>query len=144
MSENMLFCLGDSKYESSGEGYQKNYRIFNKDVSKDEFEKIQGSLSITITPTKWIDKKDMTKEEQKNVSGWSEMGGYLKTFSYEEAWKNFWDTASQSEKNQILDIKYFDAEIFKGITGLDIKETSLKGKKVEVKLDGKTYTATID
>ena len=86
----------------------------------------------------------MTKEEKDSKSGWSEMGGYLKTFSYEEAWKNFWDNASQKERNQILDIPQFDTEIFKKITGLDIsKATSLKGKKVKVELDGQSYEAII-
>jgi hypothetical protein len=142
MSENMLFCLGDGKYESKGEGYQKNYRIFNKDVSQDEWNKIKNSLTIEIQQTKWTDKKDMSAEEKKNVSGWSEMGGYLKTFSYEEVWKNFWDNASQKEKNQILDIPQFDSIIFREITGLTV-ETGLNLEGKEVKIDGKTYKAVI-
>ena len=56
MSENMLFCLGDGQWESKGEGYQKNYRIFNKDVEKSEWEKIKNSLpNIKIAFLSWID-----------------------------------------------------------------------------------------
>ena len=86
----------------------------------------------------------MTKEEQKNVSGWSDMGGYLKTLSYEEAWAKWWNEASQDDKNAILNCKYFDGKVFTGITGIkDFKSESLSGKEAEVKLDGKTYKAII-
>ena len=86
----------------------------------------------------------MSKEEIKNIKIASEIGGYLKTFTYEEAWANFWESATKEQKDAILNIKQFDPVIFKGITGIDIeKETSLKGKEVEVKLDGKVYKAII-
>ena len=144
MSEYMLFCLGDGQYDSKGEGYQKSYRIFNQNVPKDEWNKINSSLNIKIPLTKWIDKSDMTKEEKDSNSVWKEIGGYLKVLSYEDAWKSWWDNASQKEKNAILDIKYFDQSLFKEITGIDVKATpSLLGKEVEVKLDGRTYKAKI-
>ena len=140
----MLFCLGDGQYESKGEGFQKSYRVFNKDVEKKEWEEIKNSLDIKILPTKWIDKADMTKDEKDNNSVWKEIGGYLKTFSYEDAWSNWWKDASQKDKNKILDIKYFDREIFKEITGIDTKkEVSLVGSEVEVKMNGKVYKAKV-
>lgn len=141
----MLFCLGTDKYESSGEGYQKNYRIFNQDVEKSEWEKIKNSLpSIELKVSSWVDKKDMSKSEKDSKSGWETMGGYLKTLSYEEAWAKWWNEARQDDKNKILNMKHFDANIFTGITGLtDFESKSLSGKEVEVKLDGKTYKAII-
>jgi len=143
MSEYMIFCLGTG--ESSGEGYQKSYRVFNKDVSKDDYNKILSSLSgVNILLTAWIYEKNMTDDEKDNVNGWSEMGGYLKTFSYQDAWANFWAIATQETKNKILDIKQFDATIFKGITGIDVSRSeSLSGKTVKVEIDGKKYEATI-
>jgi hypothetical protein len=140
----MLFCLGYGQYESKGKGYQKSYQVFNKDVEKKEWEEIKSSLDINILPTEWIDKKDMTKEEKENSSVWKEIGGYLKTFSYKEAWANWWKDASQKDKNKILNIKYFDPIIFKEITSIDVKkETSLIGQEVEVKMNGKTYKAKV-
>lgn len=120
MSEYMLFCLGSGQYASEGEGFQKSYRIFNQDVPKDEWEKINSSLNIKLPLIKWIDKKDMTKEEKDNNSVWKETGGYLKVLSYEDAWRLWWDDAIQKEKDSILDIKYFDPVIFKNITGIDV------------------------
>ena len=144
MSEYMIFCLGNSNLNETDEGYQKIYRVFNQDVSKEEFEKIKSSLSgVEVYPTRWVDKKDMSKEEKDEVSGWSEMGGYLKTFSYEEAWKNWWNEAKQEDKDKILKVKYFDSEIFKGITGLDVKNDSLIGSIAEVKIGNRVYKAKI-
>lgn len=145
MSENMIFCLGEGKRESKGIGYQKNYHVFNKQVEKEEWEKIKSSLpTIKLLITHWIDKKDMTDEEKENNSIYKQIGGYLKRFTYEEAWKNWWAQAKQLEKDAITDIKYFDKEIFKGITGIDVEEKkSLSGKTVKVELDGVSYEAVI-
>ena len=143
----MLFCLGDSKFESEGNGYQKSFRVFNQQLTESEFKEIKNSLpDIALSLTCWIDKKDMGKDEKNSVSGWSEMGGYLKILDYEEAWAKWWNKAKQSDKNKILNCKYFDAVIFKGITGIDVsqvKKQSLKGKTVKVELDGESYEAII-
>ena len=144
MSENMLFCLGEGQYESQGAGYQKSYQVFNQQVEQKEWEEIKNSLDIKILPTIWIDKAGMTAEEKKNNSVYKEIGGYLKTFTYEEAWANWWKEASQKDKNKILDIKYFDHKIFTEITGIDIQaKPSLSGKVVKVELDGVSYEAVI-
>ena len=145
MSENMLFCLGTDKWESSGEGYQKNYRIFNKDVQKSDWEKIKNSLpNIELPLTKWIKEEEMSAQEKKDKTIHKEIGGYLKVLTYEDSWKEWWNGASEKDKKAILDIPQFDSAIFKEITSIDIADTSLRGKKVKVELDGKTYTATID
>ena len=99
---------------------------------------------IKIPLTKWIDKKDMTDDEKEDSNVWKDIGGYLKRNSYEEAWAIWWNEAKQSDKDKILNCGYFNAEIFKGITGIDVKTTpSLIGKEVKVELDGKKYTAKI-
>ena len=65
-------------------------------------------------------------------------------FLKSDAWQNWWDNAEQSDKNKILDCKYFDAEIFKGITGLEIeKEKSIVGSEAIVEVGGKKYKAKI-
>jgi len=146
MSEYMLFCLGEGKYESKGEGYQKNYRVFNQQLTKEEWEKVKLELPVIKIPlTKWVDKKDMTADEKEDHNVWKEIGGYLKTNSYEDAWAIWWSEAKQEDKDKILNCKYFDAKIFTEITGIkDFKtKVSLSGKTVKVELDGKTYEAVI-
>lgn len=123
MSEKMIFCLGEGRSVSQGDGYQKNLMVFNKKVTEEEFNKISSSLSdIKISLTHWVKKEDMTDQEKKNNSIWKEIGGYLKVVSYEDAWANFWKTATDKQKQAILDIPQFDAVIFKAITGIDIEK----------------------
>jgi len=116
MSERMIFCLGDGKYERSGEGYQKNLRVFNQGVSEKEYERIRDSLDIELKLTEW-------NETTKN----------LDVYSYADAWKNWWEEATEKQRKSITDIKYFDHEIFTEITGIKDIETD----KVTIKCEGK-------
>ena len=145
MSEYMIFCLGEGEWESKGAGYQKSYQIFNKQVEKSEWKKIKNGLPyIDLPVARWIDEDKMTAEEKKNKTIYKEIGGYLKVLSYEDAWKVWWNEASEKDKQAILAIPQFDAVIFKGITGIDAdKKPSLSGKTVKVELDGTTYEAVI-
>jgi len=144
MSERMIFCLGEGKYISKGEGYQKNYHIFNKEVSKEIFDQKYSAQPTFKLPTAvWVDKKDMTDEEKKSISVWKEIGGYLKVLSYQDAWKEGWKTASTDFKNWVKGLPNFDAKLFQEITGIEIGSESLKGKEVKVSLDGVEYRAII-
>ena len=106
MSENMLFCLGEGAYERQGSGYQKNNCVFNVQLEKDEVDEIKATLDIEL---KLTERNDSTKS--------------LDVYSYTDAWKNWWEEATDKQKKAITDIKYFDPRIFKEITG--IKETGL-------------------
>jgi len=118
MSERMIFCLGDGNYERQGEGYQKHNMIFNKQVTEEEFERVNDSM-----PNIKLDFKDL---------------------AYEKAWAKWWSEAKQEDKDKILNCGYFDQEIFTGITGItDFAEKSLSGKTVTVEVDGKKYEAVI-
>ena len=131
----MIFCLGEGRLERKGEGYQKNNKIFNKQVSEEEWNKARQSLpSIKLPICKWKNKEDMTDEEKEKRSGWEQMGGYLKTLSYEDAWKEVWGKMSQEDKDKILNLLHFDKKIFKSITGIDIEESD----EVEIVVEGKT------
>ena len=110
----MIFCIGDGRWEGKGEGYQKNLRIFNIDVSEKEYQKtrkllIENDIKIKLT-------------EYKN--------GELTVYSYEDAWKIFWDNASKTQKDCILNIKQFDAKIFKEITGIDVSKENTKKQEL--------------
>ena len=83
----MLFCLGDGRWERKGEGYQKNYRIFNKEVSEEVFDKAYNNPEFKLPVSVWIDKKDMSEEEKKKYTICEQIGGYLKVLSYKDAWK---------------------------------------------------------
>ena len=144
MSEKMIFCLGEGRFESKGAGYQKNLQIFNKDVTEEVWSKTKDNLSIKnfkLPIAKWVD----IKEIEKPTTTQTQLGGYLKTLSYKDAWKEMWNGMSNEDKKFFLDLPNFDAEIFEKITGIKPELTvNLKGKKVKVELDGVSYTAIIE
>ena len=141
----MLFCLGEGLAESKGTGYQKSYQIFNQQVDKDEWNKVKGGLpDIKLPLNVWVDKKDMTDDEKNNDSVYKEIGGFLRTLTYKDAWKKWWSEAKKSDKEDITGLKYFKSDIFKSITGIEVKdELDLSGEEVEVTIKGKKYTAVI-
>ena len=69
---------------------------------------------------KWIDECDMTTKEKVENPSYKTTGGYLKKYTYKEAWNNLWNEISDDEKKKIMDIPNFDSDIFKKITGIDI------------------------
>lgn len=93
MSERMIFCLGSDKSLFSGEGYQKNYRIFNKSVSKAVFDQAAKSRPSFDLPV---------------------------AASYEDAWKAAWPTASNEYKKWVRKLPNFNAVLFEKITGIAI------------------------
>ena len=120
-------------------------RAFNKesDMTYTEFRLKWGYQDIHLPLNEWRDKSDMTDEEKKSVVGWETMGGYLKTLGYEEAWAAGWAKATDEQKKWYQSFPNFDAKIFFEITGIEVGKPNLRGKEVEVKLDGVTYKAVI-
>jgi len=85
--------------------------------------------------TKWIDEKDMTDEEKKADPDFHVRNGQLRTYTYEEAWANFWRDTDEENRQKFLNLPNFDARIFEEITGIDVEaddsETvEINGKKV--------------
>lgn len=141
----MLFCLGNGKWESKGDGYQKNYRIFNKEVSEEVFNKVYQNPEFKLPVSVWVDKKDMSEQEKKDYTICEQIGGYLKVLSYKDAWKEGWENASKEFKDWVKGLPNFDAKIFEEITGIDINVCDVlkKGEVVEFCRNGKTFKAKI-
>jgi hypothetical protein len=112
----MAFCLGEGKYKSEGEGYKKNYCLFNQQLEKEEWKKENKKLPIIKLKLAEYNDGETTR-------------------SYKEAWEFWWDNADAEDKDAILNCKYFDQKIFKGITGINIKKKQKKQKKVEISID---------
>lgn len=100
MSEKMIFCLGEGKYESKGDGYQKNYMAFNKKVSEERYKEILNLI-----------REDILKE--------------LKLELDKEGWPDEWKKVTNQQWKRILEIPEADQKVIEGIIGfeLDIKET---------------------
>ncbi len=75
---------------------------------------------------KWIEESDMTDEEKKVDPEFYVRKGYLKTYSWEDAWANFWRDTNEENRKKVLNLPNFDAAIFKEITGIDVADNSKK------------------
>ena len=71
--------------------------------------------------TAWIYEKNMSDEEKKEHPTYETTGGYLKVFTYKEAWENLWNNLTDDEKEEIKSIPNFDSEKFESITGIKVE-----------------------
>lgn len=94
----------------------KTIRVFNKTCKIKDWEKAEKPDFIyDIKITEWVE--DDSKTE----------GGYLKTYSYKEAWKNAWNKAKEKEYweeeyERLINLPNFDKDVFEEITGINIEE----------------------
>lgn len=88
----------------------------------------------------------MTEEEKKADPEFYVRGGYLKTYSWEEAWANFWKDTTEENRQKVLNLPNFDAKIFKEITGIDVdvEEKDDKTKEAMRLLKEKGYRIVKD
>ena len=99
-----------------------NIRIFNKPsgVSLGDFYRSRYWDAMCSAPfclTEWI----YYTQEEKEVDPRKELiGGYLKVYTLEEAWANWWAKLDDENREIIKEIPNFDAEIFKDITGIEV------------------------
>ena len=77
-------------------------------------------ISWNMETTAWIYESSMTEEEKEQYPSYKTTGGYLKVFTYKEAWKNLWNSITDEEKQEIMNIPNFDKNKFKEITGIEI------------------------
>ena len=99
-----------------------NIRIFNKPsgMSLGDFYRSRYWDAMCSAPfclTEWI----YYTQEEKEVDPRKELiGGYLKVYTLEEAWANWWAKLDDENREIIKEIPNFDAEIFKDITGIEV------------------------
>ena len=63
----------------------------------------------------------MTEEEKEANPSHKTTGGFLKTQSFKDCWKNSWKKFTQEQKDIILNAPNFDPAIFEEITGINLK-----------------------
>jgi len=115
--------------------------MFNKETNL-KWDEIDHPHFNEFYLTKWIAESDMTDEEKKADPEYYVRGGYLKTYTWKEAWANFWRDTDDKNRKKILNLPNFDWNVFTEITGI-VADDNLKGTVVEVKMNGKTYKAVV-
>ena len=105
-------------------------RFFNKE-SDFTYSEMYGKLphSMEFYLTKWISETNMTESEKKENPNFYATEGYLKEFTYKEAWENFWRDTDEENKQKFLNLPNFDAKIFEEITGIDVNNCDDTKKK---------------
>lgn len=129
---------GNSGYCNSGNynsgGYnsglfntnEPKMRLFNRECeyTYSEFLAKFGSCALNLALTEWVLSADMTDAEKEAHPSHETTGGYLKTFTYKEAWSNAWKNAGDDQKRWFLELPNFDADIFFEITGIYVNEST--------------------
>jgi len=96
--------------------------IFNKSCKKKLWENSEKPGFIFFCLTQWINEEEMTDMEKIDNPSFFVSGGYLKKIDYKKAWKNSWDKASTKDKELLLKLPNFDAEVFNEISGIDVNK----------------------
>ena len=98
--------------------------FFNKEVklTRDEISNLKGlDIASHLKLSEWIYECNMTEEEKQQHPEYETTGGYLKTYTYKQAWANLWKEINEDDKQAIKDLPNFDKEVFKEITGITVK-----------------------
>ena len=113
--------------------------VFNKPCAIDLWDEACKPSFLYFNLTEWVAETDMTDEEKENSPTYKTTGGYLKSYDYKEAFQESYAKATNEDKELLLKLPNFDAEVFKEISGIDVTEKAqtCNGKVVEI--DGKKY-----
>ena len=73
--------------------------------------------SVDFPLTEWV---EYTEEEKQADEKKALIGGYLKKNTYQYACARWWEDMSEENREIIMSIPNFDAEVFKDITGIEV------------------------
>ena len=107
-----LFCTQDPKVKI----FDTETDMTMKEVVQTDWYRMLFKYSLDLT--KWIENTDEEKQSDKDKDL---IGGYLKTYTYKEACKNWWDNYTDKEKAVIMSMPNFDKDKFKQITGIEVE-----------------------
>ena len=105
-----FFCTGEAKMT-----------LFNvpTDLSFDDV--INRLPCIDVSPCIWVSDDEMSDTEKAEHPEHTTTGGYLKAFTMQEAWQEWWRGASGKDRGKIMALPNFDADIFLEIAGIDVR-----------------------
>ena len=109
------------------------FGAFNKPCTVEEWKEAIKPSFIYFNLTEWIRKDSMTDQEKEDYPSHKTTGGYLKVYSYKEAWAKAYKKATDKHIELLKALPNFDADVFKEISGIDVRER----EKVKIVIDGK-------
>ena len=115
-SSSGCFCVKEPKilmFDKPSSWTLEDWR--NSDAYKILFDAPQGQ------GTEWIDSEKMNETEKAMNPEYEITGGYLKDVTKTGNRQAWWDALKAEDKEKVMNIPNFDAEIFKQCTGIDVK-----------------------
>jgi len=98
-------------------------RVFNKECSREDWNCLdKPNFIYDLTLARWINEPYMSENEKQDNPEYKTTGGYLKTWTYKEAWKNAWDNREDNDLERLLALPNFDADVFLEISGIDVRK----------------------
>ena len=95
--------------------------FFNKEttLTRSDLFNLKGlEVASHLELSEWVYASDMTEEEKQQHPEYKATNGYLKTYTYKQAWTNLWKKLNKDEKQAIKDLPNFNKKVFKEITGI--------------------------
>ena len=112
-------------------------RIFNKDCSRKLWEESKKPSFIYFNLTEWISSNMMSDKEKEENETHKTTDGYLKVYDYKGAFQASYKVASKKDKELLLALPNFDADVFFEISGIDVrkKDNSAAIEKLEQQME---------
>ena len=103
---------------------------FNKLVKKQDLNELPRVYFLYFSLIEWVSKERMSKKEKKQHPEYVTTGGYLKKYTYKEAFRKSFEAAKKKEDwpeqlKRLKALPNFDAKIFEEISGITPKELGL-------------------
>jgi len=108
-------------------------RVFNVEMPREDWVNANKPDFLYFDLTKWIRSEDMTDAEKEDFGSYKTTGGYLKVYGYKEAFQKSYNNATQEDKELLLKLPNFDADVFFEISGIDVREPDNSDKIKELK-----------
>ena len=115
---------------------------FNKLIDKEEWDSaVKPNWIYSVSPTTWVEARDMTDQEKADNPTHETTGGYLRKNNMKEEWVKAFAAATPEDIELTKALPAFDAEVFLEITGIDLRDKAVdapcEGREVEI--DGMIY-----
>ena len=119
--------IGDCNGGYLNTSAQKYSFIFNKQVEKSVLAQIEFPEFMRFTLTELIPDYKMSQQEKEQHPEYVTTGGYLKEYTYKEAFRKSFEVARRKsdwpkQRQMLLNLPNFDAKIFEEISGIKEEE----------------------
>ena len=121
---------GDNNVGYLNTSTQEYCSIFNKPVEKSVLDRIKFPVFMYFTLTEWIPDSKMSRQEKEQHPEYATTGGYLKKYTYKEAFRKSFEAAKKKadwpeQLKRLKALPNFDAKIFEEISGIKEEELGL-------------------